>query len=313
MRPPPPCARIRAAAAWQHRKVPVVFTRRTRSQSSSVSSSSRLMVMIPALLTRTSTRSAAAEHRGHVLGVGDVGLHADAAELLRRPCRHRARCDRRARRARPRRRSGRRCPCRSRRRRRSRRRSCPSKRDMGGDLLVTGAGDGGVPRGDPVAARGGRLGGLVELARAVERLELRLAPEARARGRPGARPRARTAPRRASARTARPPVSAWSCISVRLAVGPPSASSVCTGPVERLDGGHGVLDLEGDRLERRARELRRAGWRSVRPLIRPTAASSHHGAARPPKAGTRCTPSLDAAGLRRQRGGRRAEQLGQPA
>src|SRR3954451_15885558 len=55
----------------------------------------------------------------------------------------------------------------------------PSKRDMRGLLLVTCARDGRVPGGDARAARRRRLLRHVELARAVERFQLRLRPEPR--------------------------------------------------------------------------------------------------------------------------------------
>ena len=130
-----------------------------------------------------------------------------------------------------------------------------SKRDMCGLLLMTGARHGGVPGGDAGAARVRRLARFVELARAVERFQLR--PASRA---PATRPARCATPSADSSAvseraTARPLVSACSCISVRLAVGPPSTSSVSTGGVDRGDG---VLDLEGDRLQRGAGELRHA-------------------------------------------------------
>jgi len=50
---------------------------------------------------------------------------------------------------------------------------------MCGLLLVTGASHGGVPGGDAHAARVRRLARFVELARAVQRFQLRLRPEPR--------------------------------------------------------------------------------------------------------------------------------------
>src|SRR4051794_38896018 len=55
----------------------------------------------------------------------------------------------------------------------------PSKRDMGALLEVTCPGHGGVPGGDACGARCGCLARLVELAGAVQRLQLRLRPEPR--------------------------------------------------------------------------------------------------------------------------------------
>ena len=53
---PPPCSRISRAAAWQHRNVPVRFTRRTCSHSASVTSSGSLRWIVPAAFTRMSSR-----------------------------------------------------------------------------------------------------------------------------------------------------------------------------------------------------------------------------------------------------------------
>src|SRR6266498_1839118 len=55
IRPPLRFSRIIAAAAWQQRKAPVVFTASTLFQSATEGSSSRLIVITPALLIRMSS------------------------------------------------------------------------------------------------------------------------------------------------------------------------------------------------------------------------------------------------------------------
>ena len=268
------------------------------------------MVMIPALLTSTSTRSAAANTRatssGSVMSAWTPGrrvprrLSSTAGSRSARTSVAPSAAKRR------------RCPCRSLLRRRSRRPSGSSKRGMRGLLLVACARHGGVPSGDAGVARAAahaarrtRAGG-----RALERL---LGPDARAapgevrgaeRGQVGARARGATA---------RPLVSACSCISVRLAVAPPSASSVCTGRSRRRSRRRRPRPGRRSTPARRGRAgaapvaKRQAGDQADRRVVPPRRAEAAEGRHEVHAvAASAAASSASAAGVR-------AEQVRQPA
>src|SRR3954462_3309344 len=253
MRPPPPWVRIRAAAAWQHKKVPVVLTRRTRSQSSSRSSSSRLIVMIPALLTSTSTRSAAwkslATSAGTVMSAWTPTACSSSAAWWTASLRSA---------------STSRAPS-------AAKRDAmplpmpppapvmttvrPSKRDMGVLLLQPCARHGGVPGADARMPGLRGLLGLVELTRPVERLERAVRPD------PGHPAREMRDAERGELGRQRPRDGASARVGLQLhqravgrraAVGQQGLHRARVG----LDGGDRVLDLKGDRLQRGARDLR---------------------------------------------------------
>ena len=89
----PPSA-IRRAACWQAKNVPLTLTAKIRSNSSSVTSASGLLNMIPALLTRMSSlpncRIVVVEQPLHVGDLAHVGLDGDGLpsrrlDLRRRP------------------------------------------------------------------------------------------------------------------------------------------------------------------------------------------------------------------------------------
>ena len=159
-----------------------------------------LMVMIPALLTRTSTRSRRANSASTIAEVGDVSLHADRR---RSPRRRRARWRSQVGEHERARLGGEACgdplpippTGAGRRRRRSSKRTCAVS-------VVTCASDGRVPGGDRALRDHGVLLGIVRLARPIERFELARVQRPR-RAREVARRRAPRAPPRASGRPAR--------------------------------------------------------------------------------------------------------------
>ena len=81
---PPPCSRIRGAAALVHRNGPVRLTASTRLQSSSVVSSNGVNTAIPALLTNASSRPKRLldlrdRAPATAAGVGDVAMQRQRA------------------------------------------------------------------------------------------------------------------------------------------------------------------------------------------------------------------------------------------
>ena len=175
-------------------------------------------------------------------------------------------------------------------------------------------------RGRPPRAMGVRRRarglGLVGLVRARARGRAPRArssiPVRRRRRRRGGRRRAPRARARARRCTRRPLVSACSCMSDAVGGRPAVGEQRLHGPDLAVERGDDVLDLEGDRLERGAGELGRAGAEGeaaerARPPRRPTTARRGR-RTRARGARRRCWARRAAAsGV-----GRGAEQLGQP-
>ena len=117
------------------------------------------------------------------------------------------------------------------------------------------------PRASRAAVR--RARGLAPRARRLARRarapRARRGPRAGAAARRDARRRAPTARARSARSTRRPLVSACSCISVAVGGRPAVGEQRVDGPDLAVDRRDHVLDLERDRLERGARELRRRG------------------------------------------------------